>query len=212
MRIALAEDQALMREMLRKVLTEVLNHRVVAEAETGPACVSEVFQSRPDILILDLALPGYDGLAVLDQIKDFVAVPRVIILTAFCNIHSICRARYPFVRAFVDKGSCRIEVLKTAIDTVSSGGLFFSEFYKSLRYGAASLVDAKAKILSPREVDVLVLMGDLNADWEIAAKLSISEETVEKHRSNIQRKIGTTSRMDLVRWAQHNGYMNNAVR
>ncbi|MBI3886591.1 MAG: response regulator transcription factor [Opitutae bacterium] len=206
MRIVIVEDHEMFREVLRKVCTQELRHEVVGEAGDGRRAVLLVLETKPDLVLLDLHLPNLDGFAVVEALQLARPTGRILVLSSHCDDYTVFRAERARVHGFVDKNTNTVAVLKAAIGAVGDGGRFFSEEY--LRVKAARHRDTHSfdKLLTDRERTVLALIGEPLADREIAARLGLSEETVAKHRFNIQHKLDLHGVAELVRYARDHGF------
>jgi DNA-binding NarL/FixJ family response regulator len=205
-RIVIVEDHLMFREVLRKVCTEDLQHVVAAEASDGLHAVRVVRDARPDLVLLDLHLPGLDGFGVVEEIRKISAQIRVLVLSSHCDEYTVFQAERAHVNGFVDKNTNTVATLKKAIDAVAEGKVWFSETFlkvKSARHRDPNSFD---KLLTDRERAVLMLLGQPLSDVEVAQRLDISQETVEKHRFNILRKLDLRTTTELVRYAREHGF------
>jgi DNA-binding NarL/FixJ family response regulator len=205
-RIVIVEDHLMFREVLRRVCAEELGHEIVAEAADGQEAVRVVRQTMPDLLLLDLHLPNLDGFGVVEAIRSVAPELKVLVLSSHCDEYTVFRAERARVHGFVDKNTNSVAMLKTAIAAVSQGRVWFSEAF--LRAKSARLRDPRSfdKLLTDRERAVLTLVGQPLTDSEISRQLEISEETVEKHRFNILRKLDLQTTTELVRYARDHGF------
>jgi len=211
-RIAIVEDHQMFREILRKVCTRELRHTVVGEAADGRGAVQLVLQTLPDLVLLDLHLPELDGFGVVDALQQAVPSIRILVLSSHCDDYTVFRTEKAHLHGFVDKNTNTVAILKQAITAVGKGGRYFSEEFlriKTVRHGNPQSFD---KLLTDRERAVLALIGEPLHDREIALRLGLSEETVEKHRFNILRKLALPGTTELVRYAQDHGFTLSALR
>jgi DNA-binding NarL/FixJ family response regulator len=211
-RIVIVEDHLMFREVLRKVCATDLHHEVVGEADDGQRAVALVAETKPDLVLLDLHLPNLDGFGVIEAIRKVSPEMRILVLSSHCDEYTVYRAEHARVQGFVDKNTNTVEALKKAISTVADGRTSFSAAF--LRSKAARREDPHSfeKLLSDRERTVLSLLGEPFSDDEIAARLSISHETVEKHRFNLLRKLSLRNTTELVRYAREHGFTLSAPR
>lgn len=200
------------REVLRKVCTQELQHEVVGEAADGRSAVLLALETKPDLVLLDLHLPNLDGFAVVEALQLVMPKVRILVLSSHCDDYAVFRAEKARMHGFVDKNTNTVAILKQAIAAVGAGGRFFSEEF--LRVKAARHRDSHSfdKLLTDRERTVLALIGEPLTDREIAARLGLSEETVEKHRFNIQHKLDLHGMPALVRYAQDHGFTLSGPR
>jgi len=211
-RIVIVEDHLMFREVLRKVCGEELGHEVVAEAADGRQAVEVVAASRPELVLLDLHLPGLGGFEVVEEIRKSLPRLRVLVLSSHCDEYTVFEAERVHVNGFVDKNTNTVATLKQAIEAVAAGRIWFSETF--LRVKAARHRDPRSfdKLLTDRERSVLTLLGEPLADHEVAQQLGIAPETVEKHRFNILRKLDLATTTELVRYAREHGFTLAARR
>lgn len=194
------------REVLRKICEEELQHQVVGEADDGRRAIQVVTQTRPDMVLLDLHLPGVDGFGVIEEIRKTVPDVLVLVLSSHCDDYTVFRAERAGVQGFVDKNTNSVTALKQAIGLVSLGKASFSDAFKKIRALRHTNPQSFDKVLGNRERTVLTLVGQSLRDSEIAQKLGISEQTVATHRLNIIRKLGLENTTELVRYAREHGF------
>lgn len=212
-RIVIVEDHLMFRDVLRKVCVEDLRHEVVGETDDGRKAVEIVRATLPDLVLLDLHLPNLDGFGVVDEIRKTAPEARVLVLSSHCDGYTVFRAERARVQGFVDKNTNTVATLKTAIGAVADGRVWFSDAFRGVKAARHRDPHSFDKLLTERERDVLSLVGAPLADRQIAERLKISVETVEKHRFNILRKLGLNSTPDLVRYARDHGFtLSTAAR
>jgi DNA-binding NarL/FixJ family response regulator len=200
------------REVLRKVCVEELRHEVVGEAGDGERAVDIVTKTEPDLVLLDLHLPSLDGFGVVEEIRKKAPQVKILVLSSHCDEYTVFRSERTRVQGFVDKNTNSVAMLKSAIGAVAEGKVWFSEAF--LRKKATRHRDPHAfdKLLTERERAVLTLVSLPLTDAEISTELGISEETVEKHRFNILRKLDLRTTTELVRYAREHGFTLTARR
>lgn len=202
--IVLADDHEVVRAGLRLLLQGEEGMHVVGEAGDVPGALRLVESSRPDVLVLDLNMPGPPSLGAIAEVKDRCAV---VVLTMQSDPAFAREALRAGARAYVLKEAAGSELV-TAVRTVAGGGTYLNP-QLGARLAAESVAVAEAPDdLSEREVEVLrmIALGHTNA--EIGAQLFLSVRTVETHRSHIQRKLGRTTRAELVSYALQRGLMD----
>lgn len=200
------------REVLRKVCAKELRLQVVGEAGDGPAAVEIVTKELPDLLLLDLHLPGLDGFGVVEAVKVVAPATRILVLSSHCDEFTVFRAERARVQGFVDKNTNSVAMLKEAIGAVMEGRLWFSEAFRRIKAARHQDQFSFDKLLTDRERVIVGLVGQPLDDRQIAEKLKISRETVEKHRFNILRKLGLSNTTDLVRYAREHGFTLAATK
>lgn len=206
MRIVIVEDHLMFREVLRKVCVAELHHQVVGEAGDGKVAVKLVREMQPDLVLLDLHLPGLDGFGVIESIRKDSPETRVLVLSSHCDEYTVYNSERAHVAGFVDKNTNSVATLKSAIGDIAKGKAWFSEAF--LKIKAARRRDPKSfdKLLTKREGAILALIGQSLTDAEIGRRLEISWQTVEKHRFNLLKKLDLKSTAELARYAQEHGF------
>ena len=213
MRVALADDHRLVRDGLRALLEAGGRYEVVAEADDGLQVVQLVERERPDVLLLDLMMPGLHGLDVIDQLAKRVPSTKVIVLTMHSDEAYVVRALRSGATGYVLKDAPGSELLH-AIDEVSGGRRYLSsrlsqraiELYLSSNQASE---DDPYLTLTPREREVLHLAVEGSTASQIAQRLSISPRTVEVHRGNLMRKLGLRNIEQLVTFARSRGLIGS---
>lgn len=191
--ILIADDHAIFRDGLRRLLVTQEDFAVVAEATDGKEAVSLTRELKPDVLLLDLAMPGVPGMEALRELAHDGLPVYIIVLTATIHPIEVAHALRLGARGVVLKASPPELLLKT-IRSVCAG-----ERWVGNEIVAGYDTWHKSKMeLTAREVDIISEIKAGNSNRQIALKLSISEETVKRHLSNIFEKLGVSSRLELA--------------
>ena len=203
-RILIADDHAIVREGLAGLLTEQPDIEVVGEAVDGADTLTKVTDLKPDILLLDLLMPVLDGLGVLEKIGGSLPETKVIVLTGVDDEQYLARSIQAGVKGYLIKDAASSQLID-AIRAVAKGEGWLpprlaGALFKRLS-GASSESDKKLRSLTPRELEVLGLIGEAKPNAFIADKLCISEHTVKVHVSRILEKLGLSARTEAVRFA-----------
>jgi DNA-binding NarL/FixJ family response regulator len=209
-RLVLAEDQALVREGFRRIL-EGNGHAVVGMVADGLAVADLVAETRPDVLLLDLGLPGLHGLDVLRAVRRSTPTTRVLILSGDGRDEFVVGALRLGAAGYLLKGSDVPELLE-AIREVASGGYYVSSRVAGSlvkRLGGAGETGAEDPYdhLTAREREVLHLGAEGLSNAAIGDRLSISPRTAESHRANVMRKLGLKTQTALVVYALRRGLL-----
>ena len=209
--IVLADDHHVVRQGLRALLEAEPDFTIVGEAADGLEVVSLVERLEPDVLVLDLMMPGLNGLDVMRQVSQRSLQTRVVILSMHSNEAYVLEALRNGVAGYVLKESTASD-LTQAVREAAAGRRYLSPPL-SERAIEAYLHKAEAtpldmyETLTGRERQVLHLSAEGHNNSEIAERLCISARTVETHRANIMRKLGLRSQTDLIRYAFKRGIL-----
>ena len=207
--IVLADDHLIVREGLRALLEAEPDFTIVGEASDGPEALETVERLKPNVLIINLVMPGLGGLEVTRLISRRKLKTRVVILSMYGNEAYLLQALRNGAAGYVLQ-ECRADELVHAIREVGAGRRYlcskFSKFDLNtyLEKAQAGKLDPY-ETLTAREREVLQLTADGNTSAGIAARLEISERTVESHRANLMRKLDLHSQTDLIRYALKRG-------
>jgi len=198
-RLIIADDHHLMVEALRTALSA--NYEVVAVAYGAEDVLAEVARTAADCLLLDLSLPGQNGLELLPQVERLAPDLPVIVVTMHLDRAVAESAMQAGARGFVPKDS-GLEELETAIATVLAGGLHFSpRLPPTTNRMALKAAHAGLAQLTPRQHEIVRLIAEGRTSPEIARWLGLSQRTVAFHRTNIRTKLGIDTERGLLRFA-----------
>ncbi|MCI4661257.1 MAG: response regulator transcription factor [Neomegalonema sp.] len=201
-RTLIVDDHPLVLEGLRSCLENFARIEIVAVAEDADVTLRAVAEHQPDIVLLDVNLPGINGLDIIEQIVVAAPDAAVIMLTMHDKKEYIDTALARGARGYVLKDTPSNEIV-AAIDAVAAGGVYFcSSLAQAL--GEAEKRRASSP-LTTREQGVLLLLSEGLSNKEVARRLDISVRTVETHRKNIKRKTGVSSTAGLTRYAIETG-------
>ena len=191
-RILSVDDHPLLREGIAALIENQADMQLVAEASNGREALDQFRKHRPDITLMDLQMPEMSGIDAMSSIRGEFPDARIIVLTTHAGDFQVSRALKAGARAYLLKGSLRKELLDT-IRAVHAG-------HKRLSPEVAAEIAEHAidDALTPREIDVLRLVARGNANKEIAAQLSLTEETVKSHIRNMLAKLGANDRTHAV--------------
>ena len=204
-RIIIADDHAILRDGLRRLLATEQDFRVIAEASDGREALARSIELRPDVLLLDLAMPQLSGLEVLRELARQAPAVRTVLLTASIPPLAFTAAVELGVRGIVLKASPP-DMLLRGIRAVREGQFWVAG--ESLASWARNSRFRRTGGLTSRELDIVSAIKAGHSNREIAAKLRISEETVKRHLSNIYGKLGVSSRLELAVLADREGFQN----
>ncbi|MFJ9693075.1 response regulator [Kitasatospora sp. NPDC101183] len=199
-RVLLADDEHLIRGALAALLSLEDDIEVVAQAGSGPEALAMAQAHRPDIAVLDLQMPGLDGIEVATGLRRVLPDCRCMIVTGHGRPGYLKRALEVGVRGFLPKTVSAAD-LAGIIRTVRSGGRYVDPEL------AADAISAGETPLTPRETDVLELAADGTTIAEIAARASLSQGTVRNYLSSAATKLGAENRHAAVRIAREHGWI-----
>jgi DNA-binding NarL/FixJ family response regulator len=210
-RVMLADDHTLVRGGIRKILEGQPGIEVVAEAADGAAALDLVRSTDADVLVLDLKMPGTDGIDVLRAAKGIRPQLKVVILTMHAGQEYVARAVKGGADAYLLKDSA-VQDLVAAVAAVMAGQTYFSPAIQQqlaglLRNGGQA--HTGTQVLTDREREVLTWLARGLSSKEVAKELNISVRTVETHRANLMHKLGVKSVAVLIQVAIREGIIDS---
>lgn len=204
-RVMIADDHTLVRQSLIKTVTAEEGFEVVAEAENGEEVVSRISTLKPDILVLDVAMPKLDGFQVAKQVQTVAPDTKILFMTMHDDDVHLRRAVTLNVAGFVSKSATTDEFLQ-ALKTVADGESYLSpNALRRVMHLASGQSGDGMTDLSEREYDVLRYLAEGDRPQEIADKLFLSVKTVKNHLSNIYMKLGVETAAQAVATAYRQG-------
>jgi two-component system, NarL family, response regulator NreC len=212
-RILLVDDHGVVRAGLRSLLTCEADFQVVGEAGDGDAALRLASQLRPDIILMDISMPGAggNGIEVTRKLREVDCNLRVLVLTMHEDKGMLREAIRAGAAGYVLKRAMEGDLIQ-AIRTVAGGEMYIQSQMVHALITEPMLQPAGRKLdeeaLSSREVEVLRLICQGYTNHEMADELSLSVRTVESHRANLMGKLNVRSRVDLVRYARTRGLVN----
>jgi DNA-binding NarL/FixJ family response regulator len=216
--VLLAEDHTVVREGFRKLLELEADIEVVGEAQTGRQAVAMARKLRPAVVVMDIAMPLLNGLEATRQVLKAVPGTKVLMLSAHSDDAYIKGATEAGAMGFLLKQSSS-HALSQAIREVQQGNTFFTpsvarrlQQREGRSSGRPGLPELRAAGLSAREMEVLQLVAEGEANKQIAAELGISIKTVEKHREKLMRKLNIHDTAGLTRYAIGAGVIESSVQ
>lgn len=211
-RVLIVDDHTLLRQALRVMLEAQDTIEVVGEATNGREAVETVERVRPDVILMDMVMPGLNGIEATRQIVRRVPGSRVLILTAYLEDDRLLEALRSGAAGYVVKKS-DLEELMLAIQSVHRGNTYFSAAVSEEIAVNEVMIQAKQRdnaragydLLTGREREVLQLIAEGLSNQRIADELYISVKTVEAHKAHIMTKLHARNRTDLIRYAIKRG-------
>ena len=206
-RVLIADDHPLLRAGLRQLLAADPDLETVGEAGNGAEVLPLTGELHPDVVLLDISMPGENGIATARALK--ARFPDVLVL--FLTMHEEEGMLQEALRAggdgYVVKRADEPEILR-AIHAVRNGGVYVhATMTRALVQPLPSRHGALAEPLTQREIDVLRLLARGNTNRQIGELLNLSTRTVESHRANLMGKLGLASRVELVTYAEEHGLL-----
>jgi DNA-binding NarL/FixJ family response regulator len=214
-RVVIADDHAVVRDGLRSLIDAQPGLQVVGEAADGDAAWRHACALAPDVLLLDLSMPGVGGVDAAERIAADCPKVRVLALTMHEERGYVTRLLRAGAAGYVLKRTASAELVR-AIRTVAAGGTYVDPSLAGALLAGPTARDGRwagraagAQALSAREAEVLRLVARGHTNKEVAAALEISVKTVESHKANGMTKLGVTTRAALVRFAVDEGWLND---
>jgi len=214
-KVVIIEDQTAIREMIAQIVTSDGEFEVVAEIGDGQVACDKVLEIRPEMVILDLMLPGLNGTEVLRRFAKHLRNTRVLVFSGHQNPSIVRDLLQAGAHGFVEK-SAPLSELKKGLDIVANGGTYFGpEVARLLREAVVnprSPTREGVDLLTAREREVLQLIAESYSTKEVAQKLSISVKTAENHRTNLMKKLDLHDVAGLTRYAIQQGLIDTSIR
>ncbi len=213
LRLLIADDYEVVRQGIRALLEAEPGWTVCGEAENGRDALNKAKQLQPDLAILDVSMPGLNGIEACRQIRSEVPGCDVVVLTFYESEQVVHDLLHAGARGYVLKTDAG-KMLVDAVRTVKNGGTHLTPTVESmvlsgyLDRGKRQEPNEPAHVLSPREREVVQLLAEGHGNKEVADQLGISLRTVETHRANVMRKLNLHSVSDLVRYAIRNSLVS----
>jgi DNA-binding NarL/FixJ family response regulator len=210
-RVLLADDHRLVRAGIRSLLEGVADVQVVAEARDGHKALALIEQTQPQVALIDIAMPGLNGLEVTERAMQAFPHLRIIILSMYTTEEYVLRALRAGAAGYLMKDA-DIAELELAIDAVVRGESYLSpavskyvaDYVRRVGEGATSALDQ----LTPRQREVLQLIAEGHTTRQIAQIMDISDKTVETHRANLMDRLDIHDIAGLVRYAVRVGIIS----
>ena len=214
LRVLLVDDHVTVRHGLKLLIDGQPDMTVVAEAGDGASALQRAIELRPDVVVMDISMPGMNGLVATRKLKQAQPDAAIVTLTRHADDAYLQELLRAGVSGYVLKQSAPTELLG-AIRAAAGGGQYLDSTLTARVTAGFLGRDAKGPgkpgaVVSDRESEILRLIASGYSNKEIAASLSLSVKTVEAHKANAMRKLGLTSRIDIVKYAVLQGWLHNA--
>jgi DNA-binding NarL/FixJ family response regulator len=204
MRILIADDHGIVRSGLKLLLARQADMEVVAEAEDGVDALEKVLAERPDVAILDVAMPRMTGLQATHEIKSQAPDTQVLILSMHDDERYLFEALRAGASGYVLKRAADQDLVD-AVRAANRGEPFLTPAAQEALIRDFITRGEEPSELTPREQEIVKLIAEAHTNREIAEILHLSEKTVESHRANVLQKLGMRDRVELVRYAIRRG-------
>ena len=211
--ILLADDHKIVREGLRMLVNAQADMEVVGEADNGRMAITVVRQLEPDVVVMDVSMPELNGLEATQRLKRLCPGIKILVLTRHADDGYLQRMLQAGASGYVLKRSASEELVR-AIRYVVAGKTYLDPAVTATVVGSAlgrhfARGSPPKKTLSLREEEVLRLVARGYLNKEVAARLEISIKTAEAHKANAMQKMGMKSRIDIVRYAVLEGWLDD---
>ncbi|MDX1929918.1 MAG: response regulator transcription factor [Pirellulaceae bacterium] len=202
-RVILADDHNLVRSGLAAILTQDGRFEIVAEATNGLEAIERIETTPCDLVIVDLAMPRLGGIEMIQALRSNQSKVKILVLSMYDEAQFVVRALKAGANGYILKHAMDEELFR-AIERVLGGDTFISELIDAAAINEFTLEDSE---LTLREVEVLRLIADGMTNPQIADMLSISPNTVTRHRANLMQKLNVHNRVELINAAYHHGFI-----
>lgn len=209
--VLLVDDHKIMRDGIKAILSRGTEFRVVGEAENGLEAVQFSKRLRPHLVLMDIGLPGLNGVETTQEILRFHGECKIVILSMYDDENSVMGAIRAGARAFILKRASDMDLVE-ALRLVAAGGIYLSPQVSDRLLVRIQKGDLEARqahsaleVLSPRELQVLRLVAGGKTSKEIATLLDLSEQTVRSYRKTMMRKLGVNNVAGLTQLALSTG-------
>lgn len=209
--VLLADDHEIVRSGLHKLLESERDLVVVGEAASGRQAVTLTKKLRPDVVVMDIAMPLMNGLEATRQIREDDPTAKVLILSAHADEAYVDQVMAMGAVGYLIKQTSA-HFLTEAIRAVHKGGTYFSKSIGVRQHGAVGFGKKKKNSLTSREAEVLQLVVEGQANKQVALELAISVKTVEKHRHRLMEKLNIHDTAGLTRYAIAAGIIESSVQ
>ena len=214
LRILLADDHVTVRHGLKLLVESQDDMEVVAEASDGAAAVQLAMECRPDVVVMDVSMPGMNGLVATQTLRRMLPSAAIVTLTRHADDAYLQELLRAGASAYVLKQSAPAELLQAIRATGAGGQYVDSSLTARVTAGflgrEGRMGSRGTTAITEREAEVLRLIASGYRNKEIAQQLDLSVKTVEAHKANAMRKLDLNSRIDIVRYAILQGWLHNA--
>ncbi len=199
-RVLIIDDQTMFRELLARLISQESRFEIVGNAGDGREALENFSNLKPDLVVLDLMLPGLNGIDLLRQFLRERPEIRILVISGHPSEETVRGVLKAGAHGFIEKNAS-IELLRQSVNQVADGGSYFGPSVANLLRNAVANPTADEGMLSNREREILQLVAEGHSTKEIAVILTLSIKTVDNHRSNIMKKLNIHDIASLTRYA-----------
>ncbi len=215
MDLMIVDDHPLFREGLKTIVSREESYSIVAEAGNGKDGIKLAMEHRPDVMLIDISMPGKNGIQVIRELKETLPNTRFIIISMHSEADYIVEAFRAGAMGYMIKDSAASNLIR-GLETIAKGELYLDSalsqevVFKLLQSkpGSSGGERDPYSTLTAREQEVMRMLAEGLTTKEVAAKLYISPKTVENHRTNLMKKLGLQSTVELIRYAARLGLID----
>jgi DNA-binding NarL/FixJ family response regulator len=213
LRVLLADDHAVLREGMKALINAEMGMEVVGEAADGQTALQQVRSLRPDVVVMDVSMPLLSGAQATAQLQEECPHVKVLALTVHEDRSYLQALMAAGAAGYVLKRAATEELIR-AIRAVAAGGIYLDprvagKLVSNVGRSSSAATPARGSELSDRELEVLRMIAQGYSSKEIAARLTISVKTVDTYKTRSMEKLGLDSRVDLVRYAVQQGWLQD---
>lgn len=213
-KVILADDHAILRYGISTFLSKADDIQVIGEASTGDQCISLFKKETPDVCVIDIEMPGKNGIEVVQAIRSIDSKAKILILSMHSEGSMLCEALETNINGYLLKSTSKEKILE-AVRVIANGEKIYSDAVSKMiadnssnEYPSNSINTNKN--ITNREMEILKLVVDGYSSPQIADKLFISPRTVDTHRTNMMQKLDIHNTASLVRFALENKLVNGS--
>ena len=206
MKLVIIEDQTMIRQMLVMACKQAMPGAEILSAANGAEGLELCKNEKPELVVLDLVLPDFDGLELVPLIQACGNGVKVLVLSSHADEFTVHRVQQSGVNGFIDKNAQTLGVLQEGLHVVVGGNSYYCSVVQAIRGQMRTDPLSFSKVLSDREMGLLGLLGKGLSNEEIGDRLGLRPNTVRNHRQNIMTKLGLSSTPQLIRYALEKGF------
>jgi len=205
-RIVIVDDHTVVRQGTREMLAKNPDFEVVADLPSGETLMAEIAKSQPDVILLDINLPGDNGLTLLETIRQTLPDQKVVLFSAHGDVQYLRKGLALKANGYLSKTISDEELHEAlyAVMTPSSQPIYSNDVAEKLE---KSVLKSPALTLSPREYEILLLVAQGLTNKEIAETLVLAVKTVDSHVARLIKKLGVSNRSQVTAYAYEHGYL-----